>query len=291
MAAAGLKLKQMRPPPLVSVIIPYFHQAHFLRAAIESVLQQTYRHFELVVVDDGSTDRASEVAARYPGIKLIRQSNQGVAAARNTGFRASAGEFLVFLDADDLLLPAALKTGVDALRAHREAAFVYGYGRFIDAHGNPLPSPRQARVTRNHYQRLLKINYIWSVGATMFRRAHVDGFRLGIEGCDDWDLYLRITKNNPVHCHHQTIYLYRRHGLNLSGQGELMVRAALTLFRDQLEVVRGDRKLENLCRKQIHLNERWLAGHRDNRGELLNRITQKIQVRTRARALARIFKR
>lgn len=281
----------MHTAPLVSVIIPYFNQAHFLRSAIESVLQQTYRHFELVVVDDGSTDKPSEVAASYPGIKLIRQSNQGVSAARNTGFRESVGEFVVFLDADDLLLPEALKIGVDALQAHPEAAFVYGYGRFIDAYGNPLPSPRQIRVTRNHYDRLLKINYIWSVGAVMFRRTYVEGFRLGVEGCADWDLYLRITKNNPVHCHHQTIYLYRRHGLNLSNQGELMVRATLAVFRDQLEVVRGNKKLERLCRKQIYFNERWLAGHRDNHMELLNRITQMIRIRTRARALAKMFRR
>jgi glycosyltransferase involved in cell wall biosynthesis len=142
----------MRPAPLVSVIIPYFHQAHFLRATIESVLRQTYRRYELVVVDDGSTERAAEAAASYPEIKLIRQSNQGVSAARNRGFRESAGEFVVFLDADDLLLPDALSTGVDALWARPRAAFVYGYGRVINADGNRLPSPRQSRVTRNHYQ-------------------------------------------------------------------------------------------------------------------------------------------
>lgn len=291
MAAASLKLKQMPTAPFVSVIIPYFHQAHFLRSTIESVLQQTYRHFELVVVDDGSTDKPSKVTASYPGIKLIRQSNQGVSAARNTGFRESAGEFVVFLDADDLLLPDALRIGVDALQSHQEAAFVYGYGRFIDASGNPLRSPRQRRVTRNHYNQLLKINYIWSVGAVMFRRTYVDGFRLGIEGCDDWDLYLQITKNNPIHCHHKTIYLYRRHGSNLSNQGELMVRAALAVFREQLETVRGNKKLESLCQKQIYFYERWLAGHRDNHGELLNKVTQMIRFRTRARALAKIFRR
>ena len=281
----------MRSSPLVSVIIPFFNQAHFLRLAIESVLQQTYRHLELVVVDDGSTDNALEVAASYPGVKLIRQSNQGVSAARNAGFRASTGEFVVFLDADDLLLPEALRIGVDALRADTEAAFVYGYGRFIDACGNPLPSPRQSRVTRNHYERLFKINYIWSVGGVMFRRAYVDDFRPGIEGCGDWDLYLRITKSNPVRCHHKTVYLYRRHELNLSNQGELMVRATLAVFRNQLEAVKGNKKLERLCQKQIDFNERWLAGHRDNHGQLLNRITQTIRIRTRARSLFKILKR
>lgn len=198
---------------------------------------------------------------------------------------------MVFLDADDLLLPEALSIGVDALRAHPEAAFAYGYGRFIDASGDPLPTPPQLRVTENHYERLFEINYIWSVGGVMFRRPHVDGFRVGMDGCADWDLYLRVTKNNPVHCHHQTVYLYRRHEQNLSNRSELMYRHALAVFRDQLEDVRGNKKLERLCRKNIYFRERWLAGHRDYYGGPLGRIRQMLRLRTRARALAKIFRR
>ena len=89
---------------LVSVVIPCYNQAHFLGEAIESVLAQTYPHLEIVVVDDGSTDNTGEVAARYPGVRYVRQENQGLAAARNTGLRHSSGDYLVFLDADDRLL-------------------------------------------------------------------------------------------------------------------------------------------------------------------------------------------
>src|ERR671912_965329 len=109
---------------LVSVVIPCYNQAHFLGEAIESVLSQTYPHFEIVVVDDGSTDNTQEVAARYPGVRYIRQENQGLAGARNAGIRRSNGSYLVFLDADDRLLPEALEVGLEHLNAHPECAFV-----------------------------------------------------------------------------------------------------------------------------------------------------------------------
>src|SRR5919107_192619 len=103
---------------LVSVVIPCYNQAHFLSEAIESVLAQTYPYFEIIVVDDGSTDNTSEVAGRYSGVRCIRQDNQGLSGARNSGLRHSKGEYLVFLDADDRLLPQALEVGLECLRAY-----------------------------------------------------------------------------------------------------------------------------------------------------------------------------
>ncbi|PYL19270.1 MAG: hypothetical protein DMF41_10205, partial [Verrucomicrobia bacterium] len=103
-------------PPLVSVVIPCYDQAHFLSEAIESVLAQTYPHFELVVVDDGSNDNTAAVVNRYPGIRYFRQENQGLAAARNAGLRQTMGEYLVFLDSDDRLLPSALEAGLRCFR-------------------------------------------------------------------------------------------------------------------------------------------------------------------------------
>ncbi len=94
---------------MISVIIPCYNQAHFLYEAIESVLAQTHHDFEIIVVDDGSTDSTAEVAAGHPDVRYVRQPNRGVATARNTGLRESEGEYLVFLDADDHLLPAALE--------------------------------------------------------------------------------------------------------------------------------------------------------------------------------------
>src|SRR5438045_8737275 len=95
--------------PMISVSIPCYNQAHLLPEAIESVLAQTYAHIEGIVVDDGSLDDTSQVANRYAGIRCIRQQNQGLSGARNTGLRESLGDFIMFLDADDRLTPNAVK--------------------------------------------------------------------------------------------------------------------------------------------------------------------------------------
>src|ERR687885_1823430 len=128
---------------LVTGVIPCYNQAHFLGEAIESVLAQSYTHFEIIVVDDGSTDNTSEVATRYPKVRCIRQDNQGLAAARNAGLRVSEGTYLVFLDADDRLLPDALEVGLECLEAYPECAFVSGKLRRIAADGSPLPVWKQ----------------------------------------------------------------------------------------------------------------------------------------------------
>ena len=138
-------------PNLVSAIVPCYNQAHFLSEAIASILNQTYPHYEIIVIDDGSTDDTSAVAARQPGVRCIRTKNEGLAAARNTGLRASAGDYVVFLDADDRLLPEAFEAGVGCLNAHAECAMVYGHVKLVDAAGSPLPSPRQFSVDAEHY--------------------------------------------------------------------------------------------------------------------------------------------
>src|SRR3954462_6988719 len=97
----GSVMAQDTMRPLISIVIPSYNQAHFLREAIESVLAQSYPALEIIVVDDGSRDESATVAMRYPNVRCLRQPNMGVAAARNTGLRHSSGEYLVFLDQDD----------------------------------------------------------------------------------------------------------------------------------------------------------------------------------------------
>jgi len=135
---------------LVSVIIPCYNQAHFLDEAIESVLTQTYPNREIIVVDDGSTDNTAEVAGRYSAVRHIYQENAGPSAARNTGVTKSRGEYLVFLDADDRLLPEALEIGVDCLRQHPECAFVSGHCRLIVTDGSLLAKPKQPSIKRDY---------------------------------------------------------------------------------------------------------------------------------------------
>jgi glycosyltransferase involved in cell wall biosynthesis len=119
---------------LVSVTIPFFNAERFIGETIESVLAQTYSSWELLLADDGSTDGSTEIArayaARFPGkisyLEHAGHRNLGVNAARNLGARQSRGEFLAFLDSDDIWLPKKLETNVASLTEHREAGFLFG---------------------------------------------------------------------------------------------------------------------------------------------------------------------
>lgn len=226
---------------LVSVIIPCYKQAHFLDQAIGTVLVQTYSDFEIIVVDDGSPDHTSDVVRRYSQAQYIVQANQGLAAARNRGIEASKGEFLVFLDADDHLLPNHFAACLRAFEATPEAALVCGTYRFfggVSRHAShdcwPLP---------DHFGTLLRWNFIGPPHAAMFNReavSRVGGFRRGVQGCEDYDLYLRLARQHRIHCHHEMIAEYRRHELQMSQQWGLMLSSAVRVLRSQRGYLRRD---------------------------------------------------
>src|SRR5215218_1412354 len=122
--AGPLSREMLTTPGVVSVIIPCYRQTAFLRETIASILNQSYSNFEIIVVDDGSPDSVEEVTKLFQGVCLIRQPNQGTAKARNNGLKSSKGDFIVFLDADDRLLPNALSDGVEFLVKQPSCAFV-----------------------------------------------------------------------------------------------------------------------------------------------------------------------
>jgi glycosyltransferase involved in cell wall biosynthesis len=243
---AASRLLKNTPTPdigLVSVIIPCYDQAHFLREAIESALGQTYPHREVLVVDDGSTDTTAQVAAAYPAIHYIRQENSGVSAARNAGLKQSRGEYLVFLDADDRLLPRALEIGVDSLRQHSACAFASGYCRIIAADGSLLADHEPRRISSEHYLGLLRGNYIWCPASVIYRRSTFDsvtGFDPSLGPCADYDLYLRISRFSPIFCHNQFVVEYRFHGSNMSVDHSRMLREALQALDMQWDFVKGN---------------------------------------------------
>ena len=236
-ATPGQQPNLQGDPPLVTVVIPCYNQAHFLGEAIESVLSQSYKHFELIVVDDGSTDESSEVASRYEGVRLIRQENRGLAGARNRGLGEAKGEYVVFLDADDRLLPGALEAGLRCFEAHPECAFVSGQSRRIAADGTLLSPWQPPHVEGDHYLALLRSNYIGMHAAVMYRRGVFDdvgGFDVSLSACEDYELYLRIARRFPVQRHDQEVAEYRQHVANRSHEPALNLTSALrTLYRQR----------------------------------------------------------
>jgi glycosyltransferase involved in cell wall biosynthesis len=127
-------------PPLVSAIIPVYNGERYLAQAIESVLAQTYRLIELIVVDDGSVDSSADIAKSYQEVQSIHQTNQGHGAAKNAGIQAAQGEFLAFLDVDDLWEPNKLDLQVGHLIKHPHIGYTICKARTFLEHGTDLPS-------------------------------------------------------------------------------------------------------------------------------------------------------
>jgi glycosyltransferase involved in cell wall biosynthesis/peptidoglycan/xylan/chitin deacetylase (PgdA/CDA1 family) len=220
----------------VSIVITCFNQAHFLHEAIESCLAQTYPHFEILVVDDGSDDNTAACVERYPGIRYVRQDNRGLAAARNTGLAGSRGEFLVFLDADDRLLPTALEDGLRQFAAHPECAFVAGRHRMIGFDGRVLWDHTVGPDDDDLYRALLRRNFIAMHAAVMYQRlvfGAVGGFDPRPRSAEDYDLYLRVARRFPVWWHPAIVAEYRRHGDNMTRNSGLVLKSALLSLRTQ----------------------------------------------------------
>lgn len=227
--------------PLVSVIIPCYKQGHFLSEAIESVLNQTHPNNEIIVVDDGSPDDAALVASRYESVRLIRQENHGLSAARNRGIEESSGEFLVFLDSDDRLLPQAIALGLRCLADRPESQMVFGRFRVINADGES--SGALSRLSGGElYPGLLARNCIGPLAPVLFRRevfARVGGFDTRISPASDYDMYLRIARCYPAHRHDGIVAEYRVYSSSMSKDMGGMLRAVIIALRSQRRYVNG----------------------------------------------------
>lgn len=229
---------------IVSVIIPCYNGAPFLPEAIESTITQTIPPFEVIVVDDGSTDNTEEVVARYPEVRYIRQENQGASIARNTGLSKSQGEYLIFLDHDDRLLPQAIEVGVNSLRAHPDCGFVFGFSRTIGTDGVILTEAQEARIESANYQLILSGRSLAPPATVMFRRTVFDavgGFDSTFDPAEDYEFYLRVARTFPIYCHNQVVVEYRRHDNNLSGNIPRILEATLRVIEAQWEFLQGNK--------------------------------------------------
>jgi glycosyltransferase involved in cell wall biosynthesis len=242
---------------VISVVVPCYNQAHYLPEALESVRAQKRGDLDLevVVVDDGSTDATSRVAGGVPDVRVRRQRHRGLAAARNAGLRESTGALVVFLDADDRLLPGALAAGAEALARHPEAALVYGRYRHVDADGRPVVAPFGEIPDAPDEVDLLRVNCIGMIGAVTFRRAALEaagGFETRLGACEDWDLYLRIARRSSIRRHDALVAEYRLHAGGMSRDAARMLAAASRVLRRQRRRARRDPRRR----------EAWKAGRR-----------------------------
>lgn len=183
-------------PPLVSVIIPTFNRWSYLRQTIDSVLEQTYSNIEIIVVDDGSTDETSDCLQSYGDrIRVISQANRGGTVARNVGIAAAKGDYLTFLDHDDLMLPKKLERQVKFLESNPQLGAVHCRWQYIDPQGDVLekigPLPEG-----DLFKTLVLGCFLWS-GAPVIRRESFERVGLFDESIwsSDWDMWLRLAQS------------------------------------------------------------------------------------------------
>ena len=221
--------------PSVSVAITTYNHAHFLTEAIDSVLAQTHRADEIIVIDDGSDDSPDRVVERYPGIKFVRQENLGLAAARNKGLNAASSDAIVFLDADDRLLPNALETGLACLASKPGSGLVYGGYRCTDTNWSAIGSDNYIQV-QDAYVDFLRGNLIGMHATVLYSRKRlieIGGFDPSLRRCEDYDVYLRMAQAYPMASHANITAEYRIHGSNMSANPREMLRWALKVLDRQ----------------------------------------------------------
>lgn len=215
---------------LVSVIIPAYNSERFIAETLNSVFAQTYRPLEVIVVDDGSTDRTAEVVEKYiTGKTLIywHQKNSGPSKARNTGISASKGGYIAFLDADDVWLPHTLERLVKYLESHRDVSLVFGdagsFGPkgvlFESAFGKfGYPEQDGQGVVQKAFEKLLEGNFILT-GTVLVRKECLDrvgGFDEALHYGEDYDLWVRIALFELSGCIREPMMMRRVHDANLS---------------------------------------------------------------------------
>lgn len=222
--------------PLISVVITCYNHGQFLGAAIESVLNQTYKHTEIIVVDDGSTDDTQEVVKKYPAVINIRQENKGLSYARNAGIAKSTGKFIVFLDADDYLYPNAVEVNLYFFNLYPFVCSISGGHCRVDVEGNVLPTAPALRHMGDNYLRLLEGNYIGSEAAVMYKRELFDKlqFDTAIDYCEDYEINLRIARQYPCFSHSEIICAYRLHEKNMSRNKQAMMEAVKEILATHL---------------------------------------------------------
>lgn len=191
--------------PSVSVIIPTFNRATFVTEAIESVLAQTYRDYEIIVVDDGSTDNTQQVLAAYKDkIRYIYQENLGLSSARNTGITNAKGKYIALLDSDDLWLPNKLEEQVQILEDNEDTAFVYSNFVFVNETGDFIKVGRKAKtfVSGHILKNLLLSNTVLYPSTWLVKKSCLEDvgfFNTEFKRSEEREMEIRIARKYKMH--------------------------------------------------------------------------------------------
>lgn len=259
--------------PTVSVVIPAYNAAWCVRRAIDSVLAQDYRDYELIVVNDGSTDDTAAVLTGYgDAIRVVHQANAGLSSARNAGIGAARGEFVAFLDADDWWLPNKLTRQVALMRQRPELGFSSTAARVEDPDGKLVNIWACARWQGSFLAHLFGSNadVAGSGSAVIARRTLFDqtgGFDETLRSLEDIDMWMRLAAVSDYACLEEPLAVILRRPDSMSRNLEVMREAAVRVMEKNRELLptRLQGAYWRRCMASIHgdyAKWRHRAGHR-----------------------------
>jgi glycosyltransferase involved in cell wall biosynthesis len=249
---------------LISVIIPAYNAEKTIQTTIESVLNQTLSDFELIVVNDSSQDATLEIVSKIsdPRIQVFTYPNAGPAVSRNRGFAHSTGEFIAFLDADDLWTPDKLEAQWQALKANPDAKVAYCWNDLIDEAGDRIGSGCHITANGNVFAQLLLTCFVVSGSNPLIQRqAFIDvgQFDELLEASQDFDLYLRLAARYPFVAVSSPKVLYRVSQTSMSTNMRRLERTSLIVrerhFQQAPEPLPPElksRSIANFYKSQIH---------------------------------------
>jgi len=254
----------------VSVIMTTYNRADFICLAIDSILSQTYKNLEIIIVDDGSTDETAVKIDKYRNINstrvhIINQPNRGIAFARNRGISEACGDYIAFLDSDDLFLTNKLSKSINFLEHHPEYSMVYSDMEVIDERGCFIEGwlERKKEYSDGYiYKNLLKECFFVPSAVVARKKVFEDvgGFSEDILGVEDIDLWLRIARNHKIGLLPEPLVQWRCHCGNLSKNMPLVITNMIKVYSKQLMLPGNDPGSWLLLRQRLAEKYFDLAG-------------------------------
>jgi glycosyltransferase involved in cell wall biosynthesis len=222
------------PKPLVSVIMSAYNAESFIRKSIQSVLEQTYPSVELIVCDDGSTDRTREIIKTFPAVRYIYQDNQGQGAGRNNAVGHATGEYLAFIDADDCWTPEKLDVQIALFEKNKDIGAVYCDMEIVDVNNTSLGFNAKGRMKRGYiFDDLLAGNYMCGLSTLVVRAAvwkQVGGFS-DHRYCQDFVFLLKVAEKYAFDFSEKSLVYYLVHDNNITGKIDISYPEQISFYK------------------------------------------------------------
>jgi glycosyltransferase involved in cell wall biosynthesis len=243
---------------LVSVIVPCYDSAAYIGQTLESIFAQSYRPIEVIVIDDGSKDNTASIVRQYSSsLRYYRQSNQGVSMARNAGIRLAQGEYLAFIDSDDLWQMTKLEVQVDVLDKHPEVVLVYclcsNFTDDISGERSSILSLPSGLIT----EKLILDNFV-PCSTVVVRRSSIEDvgeFDASLRTCEDWDMWLRLSERGYFYGIPRTLAYHRCRKGSLSFDLESLRKDGIFVLERYFRSLSLNDSLQSLKWSALQRNE------------------------------------